>query len=184
MKYILSFIIFFTVLVACKLTQESPVIGIQPYEEFDEHLTKEIYEALEEVYGLRIVILPEVKMPETAFIDVKSPRYRADSLLKHLKKNKPDSVDYVLGLTLKDISTTKRDKSGKIKEPEYKYGDWGVMGLGYRPGPSCVISTFRIKIADNELFLERLKKISVHEIGHNLGLKHCGTSFCVMQQKR
>lgn len=39
------------------------------------------------------------------------------------KKNKVDSLDFILGLTSKDISVTKKDKRGKVKNPTYKYGD-------------------------------------------------------------
>ncbi len=94
---------------------------------------------------------------------------------------KPDTIDYIMGLTSQDVSTTKRDESGEIKLPKEKYTDWGVLGLGYRPGPSCVISTFRIGHKSKDVFMERLKKIAVHEFGHNIGLDHCETRDCVMQ---
>ena len=54
-------------------------------------------------------------------------RYRADSLIRYLGRF--GSADTILiGLTNKDISTTK----GQIR-------DWGIMGLGYCPGTSCVV---------------------------------------------
>ena len=59
---------------------------------------------------------------------------------------------------------------------EHRIKEWGVLGLGYRPGSSCVNSIFRLNKgivkARNEKFLERLKKC-IHEIGHNLDLHHC-----------
>jgi len=67
-----------------------------------------------------------------------------------------------------------------MKLPAYKYQDWGVMGLGYCPGNSCVISTFRIRHKDSATETLRLKKVSVHEFGHNLGLPHCPDKKCVM----
>jgi len=85
-----------------------------------------------------------------------------------------------LGLTSKDISVTKRDDSGNIKKPEYKYQDWGIMGLAYCPGESCVVSTFRIKHKNKTVYFDRLKKVAVHEFGHNLGLPHCPNKKCVM----
>mgnify|MGYP003601516182 FL=1 len=54
------------------------------------------------------------------------------------------------------------------------------MGLGYCPGNSCVISTFRLKNKDKNLELSRLKKVVIHEFGHNLGLPHCSDKHCVM----
>lgn len=113
---------------------------------------------------------------------LKTPRYRADSLLIDLAQHKPDSLDYIIGLTQVDISTTKRDAQGQILTPIEKYTDWGIFGLGYRPGPSCVVSTYRLKHTNHTTFVSRLKKIAIHEIGHNTGLPHCQASpHCVMQ---
>jgi len=86
-------------------------------------------------YNLSVVIFEEKALPENAFVNVKTPRYRADSLLRHLRKMKHDSISYIMGLTDSDISTTRREKNGRIKEPASKYDDWGIFGLGFRPGP-------------------------------------------------
>lgn len=136
--------------------------------------------ALEKYYGFNVVLLPETTLPHNAFTQVKSPRYRADSLLLYLQKIKPDSVNYIMGITDADISTTKIDASGKIKIPVAKYADWGIMGLAFRPGNAAVISTFRIKSSDKALFAQRLEKIALHELGHNLGLPHCPSKSCFM----
>jgi archaemetzincin len=177
------FLLVIVILAACsdQKTIAKKCIALQPYVGFDDKLVTTIQTALDQVYGMESIVLPEVDLPAEAFINVKSPRYRADSLLRHLKRIQPDTVNYILGLTHKDISTTKKDAYGKVREPHSKYQDWGIMGLGFRPGSSCVISTFRIKAPSNKLFLERLRKISVHEIGHNLGLPHCETDSCVMR---
>lgn len=137
--------------------------------------------ALEEVYEVEVVMLPEIEIPENTFVNVKSPRYRADKLIEYLKENRPGGIDYTIGLISKDISTTKRTADGEIKKPKSKYEDWGIFGLGYRPGPSCIVSTFRLNNKNQKLFYSRIKKIAVHEIGHNLGLPHCPDKECVMQ---
>ena len=52
--------------------------------------------------------------------------------------------------------------------------DYGIFGLGLRPVKTCVISIFRLKRwVSKQKTLERLEKVALHEIGHNLGLKHC-----------
>lgn len=178
---ILLLILCASVVLHCEPTKSSLNIGIQPYQGMDASLTDTIKNTLEEVYGAKVYVYPPVAMPQEAFVNIKSPRYRADILIKMLKENKPDSIRYVLGLTSKDISCTKTDASGKIKEPEYKYKDWGIFGLGYMPGPSCIVSTYRLKHENKQVFITRLKKVCVHELGHNFGLEHCTTPRCVMQ---
>lgn len=141
-----------------------------------------ISHTIQRIYGMDVVVLEGEALPKFAFVNVKSPRYRADKILAYLKKEKLDSTDLVLGLIEADISTTKRDASGNIKKPESKYEDWGVFGLGYRPGPSAIVSTFRFNNVDRDLFMERFQKICIHEVGHNLGLKHCEfDEKCVMR---
>ncbi len=155
-------------------------IAVQPMGNFPVHLTDTVKNTLHRVYGFPVHVLSNKEIPEHTFTKVKSPRYRADQLIRFLKDEQPDSVAYTIGLLQKDISTTKRDANGEVKKPAYKYKDWGVFGLGYRPGPSCVVSTFRFKNREPSKFISRLKKISVHEIGHNLGLPHCPNKQCVM----
>ena len=162
-------------------TSNPKQIGIQPYGAIDNNMLNTIAETLKETYNVKIVVLDPKVLPKSAFVNIKRPRYRADSLLKDLKKQRHDSIDFILGITSKDISTTKRAANSTIKKPESKYSDWGVFGLGYRPGKACVISTFRLKHANAKTYLDRIQKIAIHEIGHNLGLHHCPNAKCVMQ---
>lgn len=175
-------LILFIVIIFCFACASKPKqIGILPYGNIDESVINLVSDILKTTYKTEVIILNKKELPKSAFVTIKSSRYRADSLLKDLLKIRPDSIDYVIGITAKDISTTKRNANGAIKKPESKYTDWGIFGLGYRPGKSCVISTFRLQNTDSETFYSRVQKISIHEIGHNLGLKHCDTDKCVMQ---
>ena len=154
-------------------------VAVQPYGGFPPAEVQQVSEALTSMLGAQVLILPNRPLPESAFIHVKTPRYRADSLLADLKRSKAPHVYCVLGLSQKDISATKRGKDGQVKQPEFKYRDWGVFGLGYMPGAACVVSTFRLP-KGKPSYMMRLKKISVHELGHNLGLPHCPMEGCVM----
>lgn len=161
-------------------------VAIQPFEDVDDMLLDSIQHAIKEVYGVQTKILEPIDIPEYTFINIKSPRYRADSLIRFLRDSVYPEIegDYVLGIIDKDISTTKySDFSAKeIKSPEYKYKDWGIYGLGFCPGVACIVSTHRLeKGTTKENFVSRLKKVSCHEVGHNFGLPHCPNKDCIMQ---
>ena len=177
---IISFFSLLIILSSCQKKHEI-VIAIQPLGNFENNLSDTVKNALQEFYGYKVVILKKQEIPKSTFVNIRSPRYRADLLIKYFKKNKPDSVDYIIALTNQDISITKRNNLGIIKEPKSKYIDFGIFGLGYMPGVSCVVSTFRLNNGNNKQFIKRIKKICVHEVGHNLGLNHCPNKNCVMQ---
>ena len=172
-------LLFISFLLGCTDSQ-TRIIGLQPFEGFDPAITISVQESLERFYPFDVIILSPTAIPQHSFVNVKSPRYRADSLIRYLKKQKPDSLRLLIGLTYQDISTTKRQSGGEIKEPVSRYADWGIFGLGYRPGPSCIASTYRLG-KEQKLKVERFCKIVIHEVGHNLGLRHCPDPKCIMQ---
>lgn len=154
-------------------------LAILPYENFPKGYSELIADKLQEFYGFEsVLILSSQKLPKEAYTTVNTARYRADSILHILDRNTElDKYDFILALTEKDISCT------KDKEPKSKYKDWGIFGLGQRPGQCCVVSTFRLgksKVGKVK-FLDRFVKICCHEIGHNLGLPHCPNKGCFMQ---
>jgi archaemetzincin len=107
-------------------------------------------------------------------------RYSADSIINYLSQKTSDSISQVVGLTHKNLFTTKWDRSGQIREPAEKYAVWGIFGLGYHPGKASVISDYRLSTTDPARFRHRLRTVLFHEIGHNLGLPHCPHPHCIM----
>jgi len=157
------------------------VILVQPLGEVPVAQLDSVRSALMAVHQARVLMAVARDLPASAFTTVRTPRYRADTVIAWLRGVKPDSVDLILGVTAQDISITKYDALGAIKEPIGKYRDFGIFGLGYIGGPSCVVSTFRLGEGRSAVFFDRLMKVTVHEIGHNRGLPHCADPSCVMR---
>ncbi len=130
----------------------------------DTHTANRSYALLNQKIA-NIYLAPAIKFPPTAYVAARN-RYRADTCLKYLtKKYGKDTV--AIGLTSQDLSTTKNN-----------IADWGIMGLGQRPGNACIISTYRLKTKNKQ---EQATKVLLHEIGHTQNLKHCPTKTCLMR---
>lgn len=164
-------IIGFLTLTSCiNLDTENPEIKIVAFESVDSDYVQFIENEISKRFKLDTIQVINQKLPEIAYYKPRN-RYRADKLIRYLKDEY--SADKIIGLTNRDISTT----SGQ-------YEDWGIMGLAYRPGKSCVISTFRtFRGAQSENHKKaRLKKVVFHEFGHTLGLPHCEKdNTCLMR---
>lgn len=181
MKHLIFVLISITLSACSTPENKRTTVAIQPLNSFPKNLQNTVKQAIEKFYGFDVITFKKVNIPKEFYVIEKSPRYRADSIIHYLRANKPDSIDFIIGLTETDISTTKKDKNGNIKKPTYKYKDWGIFGLGFRPGESCVVSNYRLKHKENSKSINRLKKVVMHELGHNLGLKHCPNKNCFMQ---
>lgn len=147
------------------------IIAIQPLGEAKQERIDVAKKGLEEAFGLKVEILTPVAMPKEAWYEARD-RYRAEKLLNFLERETASKYRIVVGLTSKDISTTKGE-----------HVDWGIFGLGELGGRACVISTYRLgaRGADEKKLRERLVKLAVHEAGHAKGLEHCPQEGCVMQ---
>jgi archaemetzincin len=140
------------------------MVIVQPFRDLPQWQSVAVYERLKEIFP-RVVIKSAIPLPAEAYASARQ-RYRADTIIKYLQNfGSADTV--VVGLTGKDISTTK----GGIS-------DWGIMGLGFCPGNSCVASTYRL--TKNKLN-EQFYKVVLHELGHTQGLPHCQIKSCFMR---
>lgn len=162
-KYILILIL---ALISCtkEKEQHQKTIVIQPLGNFNIEQAKEVDRKIKTI-NPNVVLRQNIPFPKNAYYQSRN-RYRADSIIKNIKNNiGKDSV--IVGLSNADISVTK----GKIK-------DWGVMGLGYHPGKSCVVSDFRLSKGNKNT---QFYKVVLHELGHTEGLPHCPTKTCLMR---
>lgn len=149
---------------AGKEEKSAITILIQPFKDMKPDTVEKVAGGIRKVYP-NVEILEAIDFPENTYYKERN-RYRADSIIKFLSSKTKDGF-VTIGLTSKDISAAR----GKIK-------DFGIMGLGYRPGKACVTSKYRLskKNADEQFY-----KIAIHELGHTQGLPHCPEKMCFMR---
>jgi archaemetzincin len=125
-------------------------------------------------YDFDLVRAPRAGLPKAAYYSPRG-RYRAEKLLSFLEQLAPKDVTRVVGLTAVDISTTKDSVF-----------DWGVLGLATVDGRTCVLSSHRCGRGTRTQDERRVRfgKVAVHEVGHTLGLSHCPTVGCLMEDAK
>lgn len=98
-----------------------------------------------------------------------------DSALTFLKNLNTYQTEYVVGVTQKNL--IRCFPSGKKKK---------LLGYSELNGYVSVISTYNVSKWRNAKmnFFLRMKKILMHELGHNLGLEHCkSNNVCIMHEQ-
>ena len=162
----------FYLLIACLSCGRPKVVYILPLGKVDNSNINIVKSAVEKFYHVKCILKPVVSLTEDILADSKT-RYEANRILSKFNSN-----ENTLILTEQDIA---------VVNPERHSKEWGVFGLGYQPGTTCVVSMFRLKQnASIALFHDRLIKTCLHEIGHNFGLPHCssGETRCLMRDAR
>jgi archaemetzincin len=143
--------------------KQKVIIAIQPFVDIPKENVDYVAQCLKKMYA-NVVVKAPIEFPKKS-LNQDNTRHRADFLIRFLSaQTKPGYL--TIGLTKGDISTTKNN------DP-----DWGIMGLGLRPGNSCIASSFRLKGKNK---MEKLFKVAIHELGHTQGLQHCPVNDCLM----
>ncbi len=79
MNFKVFFLICFTILIfSCNKKTDIPILLIQPYENFDKELVLNVKKSIEKNYGFKVYVAENIEMPQSAYTNIKSPRYRAE----------------------------------------------------------------------------------------------------------
>jgi archaemetzincin len=134
----------------------------------------EILEWLRNEMGDRLMAtvrtLSSMPLPPESF-EARRNQYYSTRILKEMLGNVPRDALKLLGVTDKDLC---------IPILTYVFGEAQVGGT------AAVVSLARLRqehyglTPDRPLLLERLRKESLHELGHTFGLFHCPSRECVM----
>ncbi|MCP4602371.1 MAG: hypothetical protein GY847_17960 [Proteobacteria bacterium] len=155
-------------------------LAIAPLGKIDDEALQTATKSIEKMYGWKVVIMARQKLPKSAWYKPRR-RHRAEKILDWLRPRRPHVTHKILALTKRDISTTKG-----------RHRDWGICGLAELGGEAAVVSSFRIgrKLKERsakkrkEEYLKRLKDLTTHEFGHQLGLHHCPNRGCIMEDAK
>lgn len=115
-------------------------------------------------------LLPSIPVPPDSF-EARRNQYYSTRILKEMLGEVPHDALKLLGVTDKDLC---------IPILTYVFGEAQVGGT------AAVVSLARLRqehyglTPDRPLLLERLRKESLHELGHTFGLVHCPSRDCVM----
>jgi archaemetzincin len=122
--------------------------------------------ALEAGTGMEFTVTSPIPLWDEAYLPERS-QYLITKMTYHVGMNMPEDTIKAVGLTAADLTTEDRNF---------------LYGLGYCPGPCCILSTAHLKSETTPewKYRARLFRLLLHEHGHNYGLLHCRSSKCIM----
>jgi len=153
--------------------QSDDVIAITYTADLPPFFERPLNSAIEKIFGYKVCFISILKDLNFAY-DSKRNQYHSTRILEKLSEQAPANALKILAITDKDLF---------IPILTYVYGE---AQLG---GKACIISIHRLKkgisaLDPEDIFLQRVIKEAVHEIGHTFKLKHCKDVGCIMHYCR
>jgi archaemetzincin len=147
------------------------VIEIVPLDITDKKLMSALAAEITRIFSFPCRVGTAERLPDGVFNEERG-QYHATRILKHLAVSDRTSFR-LLGVTSLDIYT-----------PILRY----MFGEAMLEGRAALVSTYRLNITppgdvspcNRSVFVSRVLKEGVHELGHTFGLTHCDDPTCVM----
>lgn len=145
-------------------------IIIKSIGDIDNKIIEELKRRLEHIFGCGIEITPVFTNLNKAYAAERG-QYLAPALITEIQKPNTAKGEMVLGITDVDLYA-----------PKLNF----VFGTADVTTSTAIISLHRLKQEyqgsppDEALFMDRVTKEAVHELGHLFGLEHCADTRCVM----
>jgi archaemetzincin len=147
-----------------------PFLGLVALGPIDPDILRSLRTTLAKFLRLPVRMLRPKALPLQTY-HVTRQQYHATQLLEFLKDDVETKAFRILGITAEDLYI-----------PIFTF----VFGEAQLDGKAAVISMFRPRgdadgsTPPKSLFLRRLLKLSLHELGHTFGLGHCRQEGCLM----
>lgn len=148
----------------------SPFLALVPLEPVDLQILQQVSTAIADFLSLSVRILPPQPLPPRTYHALRN-QYHSTGLLEYLLHEDNGEPWRILGITGVDLYI-----------PIFTF----VFGEAQLDGRAAIVSTFRpgggadgVK-PPRSLLLNRLIKLSLHELGHTFSLPHCRQPDCLM----
>jgi len=150
--------------------RRKPVLGLVPLGPVDPEILRHLRTALAGFLAMPVQLLPAKPLPLSTY-HLQRNQYHSAGILEYLLEDTQLDSFQILGVTAADLYI-----------PIFTF----VFGEAQLDGKAALISTFRPGggadgvLPPRRVFLSRLLKLSLHELGHTFALGHCRQPDCLM----